>query len=540
MCNVHPAPIARPPSRIHSASSGSTWAAIGDAIYSWNGTTGKIHNLDVTSDLVAVAAISDSDVWAVGEASLLAHWNGSQWTTSTLSLGSALSGVFALATNDVWAVGNFGVVGHWNGSEWSAVSLPGSPALQEVWAVSANDVWAGEWNGGLWHYDGTWTKVTSAGTDGFGAVWSPGAGDVWALGDDVLYRGNASSVAPFTVPGATAFGFDGVWGSSSTDVWLSDAASTFHFANGTWTKTAGGARWITGRSASDIHAIGDTHVRRFDGGAWSDVFQVGFPALKAAWRSPNGDVWFAGAKGTILRARNGELRRMTTTIAGAATMDLGAVWGSSDADVWFGGSDSSFLHLVNGDVCRVKHPGSNVSVLSGSAADDVWAIAAGKGMHWDGTTWTASSLESAASLVAFSKTDAWATGGAKVHRWNGSVWSEVTMPVTIDSFFTRFGIVAGTAPNDVWIPVSQFGPGELLHWDGNTWTKSPSPGINHAAVSARASNDVWMLDWDVHHFDGLEWKKLTKIPRRRVSAAVATTTELWIATTEGGVLRLPR
>ena len=113
------------------------------------------------------------------------------------------------------------------------------------------------------------------------------------------------------------------------------------------------------------------------------------------------------------------------------------------------------------------------------------------------------------------------------------------MPVTIDSFFTRFGIISGTAANDIWIPVDQFSDDEVLHWDGNTWSKQKSPGVNFKASYARAANDVFLLDWDVHHYDGVEWKQLTKFPRRNVSAAIATTDTLWIATTDGGVLKLP-
>jgi hypothetical protein len=538
--NVYPAPTAQPPTRIRSLASGSTWAVAGDAIYSWNGTSGKIYNLDVGTDLLAIAPITDSDVWAVGYSSLVAHWNGGTWTVDTLPLGSALSGVSALSANDVWAVGNFGVVGHFTGT-WSAVSLPGSPALEDVWAVGPNDVWASEWNGGLWHYDGTWSKVTSAGTGGFGAVWSPAAGDVWALGDEALYRGNATAVATYTVPGAsTTFGLEAVWGSSASDVWVADSTSMFHFANGAWSTTPGGARWLTGRNANDVLAVGATHVRRFDGNAWSDVFQVGFSPLNGMWRSPNGDIWFAGANRTILRERNGELRRMKAAVSGVGDVVLRSVWGSSDADIWFGGTGTSFLHVVNGELCAVPNGGVQASVISGSAADDVWAIGDGKSVHWDGKAWSASTLTNATSIFAFSKTDAWATGGATVQRWNGSAWSPVTMPVTIDSFFTRFGIISGTASNDVWIPVDQFSEDEVLHWDGGTWKKWDSPGVNFKAAHARAANDVWLLDWDVHHFDGVEWKQLTKFPRRNVSAAIATDTDLWIATTDGGILRLAR
>jgi hypothetical protein len=309
---VYPAPDGTPPTRIRSAPGGSTWAVSVDAVYSWNGATGRVHSVDVDTDLVAISPVSDDDVWAVGYESTVAHWNGSAWSVDNLSMASALSGVHARTADDVWAVGNFGVVGHFTGGAWSTTSLPGKPALVDVWAVSANDVWATEFSGGVWHYDGTWTKVTASGAGTFNAVWASGPDDAWAAGAEGLLHGGAASLAPAAVPGASGKGFVAVWGSGANDVWAADGTATYHSLNGAWTTVPGKTRWLTGRAANDVIALGDTHVRRFDGNAWSDVFQVGFPAINGAWKSPNGDLWFAGAKGTILRVRDGKLRRMTT------------------------------------------------------------------------------------------------------------------------------------------------------------------------------------------------------------------------------------
>ena len=66
--------------------------------------------------LSAVAAVSASDVWAVGHAdsnsgsaSLTLHWDGSVWrhvpSPSPGSAGNNLSGVAAVSANDIWAVG---------------------------------------------------------------------------------------------------------------------------------------------------------------------------------------------------------------------------------------------------------------------------------------------------------------------------------------------------------------------------------------------------------------------------------------------------
>ncbi len=71
------------------------------------------------SSLSAIARISDTDIWAVGntqpfntgdDVTLAEHFNGTSWTSVAIPnpgpFGSVLSGVAAAATNNVWAVGS--------------------------------------------------------------------------------------------------------------------------------------------------------------------------------------------------------------------------------------------------------------------------------------------------------------------------------------------------------------------------------------------------------------------------------------------------
>jgi hypothetical protein len=94
--------------------------------------------------LYGVAAISDSDVWAVGAEqdangpwhTLTEHWDGSSWSVVNAvdagSSGNQLYAVKALASNNVYAVGqqagagfpNQALIEHWNGRAWSVVSSP--------------------------------------------------------------------------------------------------------------------------------------------------------------------------------------------------------------------------------------------------------------------------------------------------------------------------------------------------------------------------------------------------------------------------------
>src|SRR3569623_883611 len=70
--------------------------------------------------LSALAGVSTSDVWALGDADTLLHYDGSSWTRSVVA-GITWNGATSLlpfATNDVWAAVDL-VLLHWNGTSWS-------------------------------------------------------------------------------------------------------------------------------------------------------------------------------------------------------------------------------------------------------------------------------------------------------------------------------------------------------------------------------------------------------------------------------------
>jgi hypothetical protein len=164
--------------------------------------------------LFSVAAISASDIWAVGKygnsipRTLIEHWNGSKWsiTPRPAIANSSLNGVAALASNDVWAVGDVlngsyhTLIEHWNGSIWSVVPSPNTQAedyLQGIAVVSPNDIWAtGETEDSIAgshtlfeHWNGTqWSIIASpdpGGTSRFLYLLSIAAvssNNVWAVG----------------------------------------------------------------------------------------------------------------------------------------------------------------------------------------------------------------------------------------------------------------------------------------------------------------------------------------------------------------------
>jgi hypothetical protein len=185
----------------------------------WNGSAWNVvpsPNAGMYDNLLfGVAAISSSDVWAVGSyhvQTLVEHWDGNTWNVvpspNPGANDNTLLGVAAISSSDVWAAGRYNngsvsqtLVEHWNGSAWNIVPSPNVGAsynfFNGVAAVSSSDVWAvgGYRNGStldqtqtlVEHWDGnTWNVVPSPNAttlyNGLTAVAAVSSSDVWVVG----------------------------------------------------------------------------------------------------------------------------------------------------------------------------------------------------------------------------------------------------------------------------------------------------------------------------------------------------------------------
>jgi len=182
----------------------------------------------VTADdnrLHAVTMISANDGWAVGESNvftstgavtsgLIEHWNGTAWTKATSPsgepTGARLLAVSAVSTSDVWAVG----AEHWDGTAWTLVPSPtittnnAQDSLTGGVALSSTDVWAvGQtlanfstittlalhWNGTNWQIVSSANRSTTVNV--FNAVTGSAPGEpLWAVGQG----GNANTLIETT------------------------------------------------------------------------------------------------------------------------------------------------------------------------------------------------------------------------------------------------------------------------------------------------------------------------------------------------------
>ncbi|HEX9987286.1 MAG TPA: S-layer homology domain-containing protein [Chloroflexia bacterium] len=166
--------------------------------------------------LRGIAANSASDVWAVGtyfdsdrgDQALITHWDGQDWSlipSPNASTGQGiLTSVAAISTSDVWAVGYSGnstrrvFILHWDGTGWNVVPGPNTSddyVLTSISALSAADIWAvgdGPDGGFALHWNGTqWNDVAIPDTlrGSFSHVAAVSPTELWVVGSSGIFPG---------------------------------------------------------------------------------------------------------------------------------------------------------------------------------------------------------------------------------------------------------------------------------------------------------------------------------------------------------------
>lgn len=253
--------------------------------------------------LYGVAAVSTSDVWAVGYSynsplqTLILHYNGTQWSViaspSPGAFNNQLLGVATVSANDVWAVGyaasnttTASLIEHFNGSNWSVIASPkvksSSYRLSAVTAVSSTNVVAvGSFNNQqgnvqalIEQWDGSHWKVVSGPNPGtsnsLSGVAAVSASNVWAVGDFTPQQGNTGTLVEHfdgntwqvvSSPNRSALNYNSlvsVTALSSTNVW---AVGQSGISNGDDTQG----------NSFKTSAFPRTLIEHFDGSRWRIV-----------------------------------------------------------------------------------------------------------------------------------------------------------------------------------------------------------------------------------------------------------------------------
>lgn len=292
-----------------------------------------------------------------------------------------------------------------------------------------------------------------------------------------------------TIPSNTSFQLNGVWGSSSTDL----------FAVG----EPGGAF-----SGAIFHS---------DGSSWSQQFPTPELVMQGVWGTGPTDVFAVGSgffsEGGALLHYDGSA---WTAMTPPAQPDAGysAVWGSSPSDVF----------------------------AVGSYFDDFDKLLIA---HFDGSGWTEMSLSGESGLLATdvhgtSGTDVFVAGyrfpgdGYFISHYDGSSWTSFSSEDP--------GILSGVwanAPNDVFAVGNVSGNALVLHYDGSTWNAMPTPPAGRlSAVWGASPTDVYAVGPDVIlHYDGVQWASVSNRGGNNIWGI--SPAEIYVVGANGSILKGP-
>ena len=256
-------------------------------------------------------------------------------------------------------------------------------------------------------------------------------------------------------------------------------------------------------SPNDIWAVGQSTIH-FDGATWT-----AFPAPM-----------IKGDNSGFLQG----VVDISPTLAWAAGNVTGGTYAVQVIEQWNGTQWRLFPSPKFG-----KKDQADIFAMTSSSANDVWAIGSlvhpgtvrvsSLFEHWNGTAWTATTVESNHEFLfgayADATNDAWAVGfngseniRTSARHWDGTNWKSVATP-NVGEGTNKLNAVLALAPNDVWAvgfstPVAPPKRAATLtlieHFDGTSWAvvSSPNVGPNSAnqsnrllGLTANSANDIW-------------------------------------------------
>jgi hypothetical protein len=282
--------------------------------------------------------------------------------------------------------------------------------------------------------------------------------------------------------------------------------------------------WAVG-SATDSHNNPHALIEHWNGSAWTTARlpRLGVSWLNGVRSATPASVWAVGTivvpgkgeRALILHWNGKAWSRQASPDPTKATEQLGAVRAVSPTNAWAVGqfgAGSGFRALIlhwNGTAwTQVSSPSPGPSAdLSGVAATspvNAWAVGAAGNLI---------EAPRRGNLPGSSPASG-AAGKALILRWNGKKWSQAAIPSLSAGTSDALGAVGATSATNAWAAGNVIGAQVdqtlILHWNGKTWQRVPSPdpggrGVSNdlAGVTATSAGNAWAVGtFDDHETGG--------------------------------------
>jgi hypothetical protein len=236
---------------------------------------------------------------------------------------------------------------------------------------------------------------------------------------------------------------------------------------------AGQLYGVWGSSSSDVFVVGaGGAVWRYNGSTWNSMDSGTNAELRGLWGTSSSDIFAVGEGGTIIHYDGSQWSSMDS----GTVENLYGVWGSSGDDVIAVGHDYTVLHY-DGVSWGPLSPNPSINYfwgIWGSSSNEVFAIGGGVG-HYNGVSWTTYSEAGGYDVWATSETDVFTASSHTVMHYDGSSWNSIS-----DNYLDNVRSIWGNSSTDV------FALGlSLYHYNGNTWRRM------YSGVDAGFIYDAW-------------------------------------------------
>lgn len=94
-----------------------------------------------SANLRGVDGSSATNIWAVGDISVLLHWDGTAWESESSDSVATLNAVFVPDAESAIAVGNAGTALKFNGKKWNILATDTNQNMYAVHGVSGSNAW---------------------------------------------------------------------------------------------------------------------------------------------------------------------------------------------------------------------------------------------------------------------------------------------------------------------------------------------------------------------------------------------------------------
>jgi len=173
--------------------------------------------------------------------------------------------------------------------------------------------------------------------------------------------------------------------------------------------------------------------------------------------------------------------------------------------LWIAGNSGNAFKYYNGTVTKL--PSTGIGLQSIFGLDGQRCIAGtynGYVYYFDGSAWNKLGKPfslNAVGLYAESENSIWAATFDKLAYWNGSAW--ITQQPSMTG---QIMDMWGCAGSDIWAVTNY---GEMLHYDGSSWTKVVKLWFTGRSIHGSAGDDVWAVGTNgyIAHYNGKEWKR---------------------------------